>query len=112
MSENEVKTLPANGELSQKKFREEIQKAQDFLSSVPGAVQGEELEKLCPLKHSFTPGIYVREIFLPKETMIVGKIHKHEHPNFLMSGEVLVVTEGGGKEYLKGPMSIISPAGT
>jgi len=65
-----------------------------------------------PLKHSFAPGIYVREIFIPKGMRLVGKIHKHAHPNFLMSGEVLVLTEGGGKEHLKAPLSMISQAGT
>ena len=66
----------------------------------------------CPLKHSFANGIYVREIFIPKGAKITGKIHRHEHPNFLMKGEVSVATEGGGVERLKAPMSIISPAGT
>ncbi len=64
----------------------------------------------CPLKHSFSDGIYVREIFIPKGMFIVGKIHKHDHPNFLMSGEVDVVTESG-KVRLKGPCSMISAAG-
>lgn len=67
---------------------------------------------LCPLKHSFSDGIYVREIFLPKGMMLTGKIHKHEHPNFLMSGKVEVITEGGGYETLVGPIAMISKAGT
>lgn len=66
---------------------------------------------LCPLKHTFSDGIYVREIFIPKGMYIVGKIHKHAHPNFLMSGEVDVVTKDG-KETIIGPCSMISPAGT
>jgi len=66
---------------------------------------------ICPLKHTFSDGIYVREIFIPAGTYIVGKIHKHEHPNFLMSGTVDVVTEAG-VERLVGPLSMISPAGT
>ena len=68
--------------------------------------------KMCPLKHSFSEGIYVREIFIPKGTFIAGKIHKHEHPNFLMSGIVKVITEGKGEELLTGPLSIISEPGT
>ena len=64
-----------------------------------------------PLKHSFADGVYVREIFIPKGTLIVGKIHKHSHPNFLMKGEVSVMTEEGPRR-LKAPLSMISPAGT
>jgi hypothetical protein len=67
---------------------------------------------LCPLKHSFSDGIYVREIFIPKGTVLTGKIHKHAHPNFLLEGEVDVVTESGGRERLVAPMSMISVAGT
>ena len=67
---------------------------------------------ICPLKHSFSDGIYVREIFIPAGTMLTGKIHKHAHPNFLMSGKVEVITESGGYETLQGPISMMSKAGT
>ena len=49
--------------------------------------------KVCPLKHTFSDGIYVREITIPAGMFIVGKIHKHDHPNFLLKGKVVVVTE-------------------
>ena len=44
----------------------------------------------CPLKHTFSDGIYVREIFIPQGMLLTGKIHKHKHPNFLLKGEVMV----------------------
>lgn len=75
-----------------------------------GAESGDA--SFCPLKHTFSDGIYVREIFIPAGTMLTGKIHKHQHPNFLMSGEVVVITEEGGEEHLIGPLSIMSPPGT
>lgn len=80
------------------------------LAKQQGAFFGDAVS--CPLTHKFTDGIYVREIFIPAGTYIVGKIHKHGHPNFLMSGTVQVVTESGGVETLKGPLSMISPPGT
>lgn len=79
------------------------------LKNEPGSFIGDS--EVCPLKHTFAPGVYVREIFIPKGTLIVGKLHKHAHPNFLMSGDVSVLTEEGPKR-LRGPMSMISPAGT
>lgn len=94
----------------QSEMRERIMDFEDKLAQHPDAVLGDA--DICPLTHKFTDGIYVREIFIPKGTYIVGKIHKHEHPNFLMSGTVEVVTESGGFETLKGPLSMISPAGT
>jgi len=94
----------------QGELREKIMGFEDLLAKQPGAYFGDS--KLCPLIHKFTDGIYVREIFIPAGTHLVGKIHKHEHPNFLMSGTVQVVTETGGYETLKGPLSMISPPGT
>lgn len=90
--------------------REDILALEGALAKTPGAVFGDS--DLMPLKHSFAEGIYVREIFIPKGMVLTGKIHRHSHPNFLMSGEVLVVTEAGGREHLTAPLSIISKAGT
>jgi quercetin dioxygenase-like cupin family protein len=80
------------------------------LSQHPDAVFGDS--DLCPLTHTFADGVYVREIFIPKGTVLTGHIHKYAHPNFLMRGEVIVVTEHGGREHLKAPLSMISPPGT
>jgi len=66
----------------------------------------------CPLQHVFAPGAYARTIFIPAGTVIVGKIHKHQHLNILSQGHVLVVTEGGGLEELQGPLTMVSPPGT
>lgn len=92
------------------KGREDILMFEKVMAEVPGAFFGDN--ESCPLKHSFAPGVYVREIFIPKGTCVVGKIHKHKHPNILLSGEVLVITEFGGREHLKAPLSMISEAGT
>ncbi len=97
-------------DLSPKEIRERIQSLETAMNNTPGVELGDNPK--CPLKHSFADGIYVREIFIPKGWLIVGKIHKHTHPNFLMSGEVSVVTESGGIERIKGPRSMISPAVT
>jgi quercetin dioxygenase-like cupin family protein len=73
---------------------------------------GELPEVDCPLQHVFAPGAYARTIFIPKGTVIVGKIHKHAHLNILSQGDVTVQTEGGGLERLQGPLTIVSPPGT
>lgn len=91
-------------------IREDILNFENILSKSEGATFGDSPE--LPLTHRFSDGMYTREIFIPKGTLLTGKIHKHDHPNFLMSGEVLVVTESAGKEILKGPLTMISPPGT
>lgn len=97
-------------EIVENSIRNKILKFEELIRKLPDAQDGDQ--KDCPLKHTFADGIYVREIFIPKGKVIVGKIHRHSHPNFLMSGEVLVVTESGGKEHLKAPLSMISPSST
>tara|TARA_R110000796_G_scaffold22606_1_gene65389 strand:- start:168 stop:623 length:456 start_codon:yes stop_codon:yes gene_type:complete len=65
-----------------------------------------------PLKHSFAPGVYARELEIPAGTLLIGKIHKHRHHNFLMKGSILVLTETNGVELLQAPLTIVSEEGT
>lgn len=66
----------------------------------------------CPLQHVFAPGAYARTMFIPRGTVIVGKIHKHAHLNILSQGSVSVMTENGGNERFTGPLTMVSPPGT
>jgi hypothetical protein len=47
--------------------------------------------------HHFAPGIYMREIFIPKGVTLTGKIHRTEHMNILSQGDLSVLTENGIK---------------
>lgn len=64
-----------------------------------------------PLAHNFAPGTYARTCFLPKGSLIVGKIHKHAHQNIVSCGRVTVVTEFGRME-IQGPYVFTSQPGT
>jgi hypothetical protein len=46
-------------------------------------------------KHYFAPGLYLREIFIPKGVTLTGKIHKTEHLCILSQGELSVRLEDG-----------------
>lgn len=65
----------------------------------------------CPLTHHFAPGAYGREIMLPADTLVVGKIHRHAHLNMLMQGTVSVATEQG-VETFSAPRVFVSAPGT
>ena len=67
--------------------------------------------EFCPLEHKFCDGMYVREIFIPAGILLTGKIHKHDHPNFLMQGTVAMITEDGGLVMMSAPQSLVSPKG-
>lgn len=65
----------------------------------------------CELKHTFAPGVYAREILLPKGSLVIGKIHKHAHLNIISKGSCEVVTEFG-KDVLTAPITFVSEPGT
>ncbi len=95
-------------EITKSISRESIIGMQEYLKIQEGSVIGDS--DRCPLTHRFTDGIYVREIMIPAGTPLVGKIHRHDHPNFLMSGTVRMITEDGPEE-ITGPKVMISKAG-
>ena len=93
--------------LSNNVVRAKIMEFEDRLRNVPGAMVGD----CFPLTHKFVDGAYVREIRVPKGTLLTTKIHKICHPYFLLKGDVSVLTETGIVR-LKAPYSGITPAGT
>lgn len=98
-----VAILPQNPAIREKIVSVEARLRNAIEYGAPAAV--------CPLKHYFAPGAYGREIFIPKDSLIVGKIHKHSHLNMLMKGRVSVLTEDGPK-MLEAPLTMVSAAGT
>jgi len=62
-------------------------------------------------KHWFADGMYCRELFRPKDTLIVGKVHRREHFYIVLSGEVTVVGDGK-RERIKAPRILVSAPGT
>ena len=91
--------------------RDGILEMQEILTKVPGHVTVDNSETLFPLKHRFANGVYAREILLPEDTVVVGRIHRHAHLNVISKGHVSVLTEHGVEEYFA-PCTFISGAGT
>jgi hypothetical protein len=57
-----------------------------------------EEEKCDPdswVKHTFSSGVYAREITMPKGILIIGKIHRHPHINIISRGKATVYTTEG-----------------
>lgn len=65
----------------------------------------------CPVRHIFAPGAYAREMLIPAGTVIIGKIHKHAHLNFITRGRAKVATEFGPME-ITAPCTFVSQPGT
>ena len=66
--------------------------------------------KKIPIKHFFMDGVYIREMKMYKDMIIIGAIHKHLHMCFLLEGHITVANEDGVIEY-KAPCFIESTPG-
>jgi hypothetical protein len=103
--------------LQKVQFRQNILAVQDGISKMIEDKVIESTAKDCTLNHYFSPiddkygcSAYAREIFIPKGTLIIGKIHRHKHLNIISKGKVTVFTEFGEK-HLEGPVTFISEIG-
>jgi len=74
-------------------------------------VEGDELEEINPLKHTFIGGCYIRELFMPKNQLVITKIHKQDNPFFIMKGSFSLLTEDG-ESHIKAPYHGLTKIGT
>ena len=88
-------------------IRGSILALQSYLAQSEHSVPSEA----CPVRHLFAPGCYTREITMPAGLVVIGKLHKHAHMNFISKGHVRVLTEGGVIE-MKAPCTFVSEVGT
>jgi quercetin dioxygenase-like cupin family protein len=74
--------------------KEQIERLQSQMAAMPQAELVTE--------HSFSPGMYLRKVFRPAGTLIVGKVHKEPHFFLCAKGEIIAWTEGGMKHLYAG----------
>jgi len=70
--------------------------------------QGDQIEM--EVKHTIDNGMYMRELFIPKGSFLVGKIHKVPCLNIVSKGDISVITETGSARVQAG-YTVASPAG-
>lgn len=99
------------------KFRQQVLTVQEGIEKLIEEGEVEDALPDCVLTHHFAPideeygcCTYARQMFIPKGTLIIGKIHKHQHLNFILQGKVSVATEFG-KKYFEAPCTFISEVG-
>ena len=91
-------------------FREKISDLEQAIVDM-GDTTGEVMHDANPVKHTFAGGCYIREIYNPANQLLVTKIHKKEHPFFLMKGEMSILTEEG-IQNIKAPYQGVTKQGT
>ena len=50
-----------------------------------------------PVVHRFSGGIYAREIIIPEDTLLTGKIYKDDHFDVMVYGDITVTSDDGKK---------------
>ena len=107
MSKNKVSTNP----------RDKILKLEKSLVCIADGVNiegdGKNIvtnSKIAPIKHAFADGVYIRQMDMVKESIVVGAIHKHLHVWFLLTGHITVATENTTEDYIA-PCYVVSTPG-
>ena len=99
------------------KKRGEIQALQDLLVYNADGVNIEGDGKSIvhsdnfPLKHMFADGIYIRQMDMQADSVIVGAIHNHLHAWFLLTDHLAVVTEDTTEEFVS-PCYVLATPGS
>lgn len=101
-----------NGNLAIPHDAQARQKIMDLQNAMGAGISDGSLQEIeFPITHYFAPGLYIREMFIPAGSAVVGKIHKHAHFNDISKGRVRVFTEFGFDIY-EAPCRFVSEAGT
>ena len=106
MSKKEVK----------KSNREKILELENKVISIADGINiegtGKEIltnSKIAPVTHSFADGIYIRQMNMQKDSIVVGAIHKHLHAWFLLTGHITVATEDKVEDYIAPYYTLSTP---
>ena len=79
-------------------------------SLIEAAEAGLVQEPEVPLKHYFVPGMYVREVFMPRGSLVVSMEHKTSELNLIPRGRA-IVRSGDDLRLVVGPCAFESEAG-
>ena len=85
-------------------IRARIGRVKDYLLSLPDKID-------CHVEHEVCDGMYLRKLFIPAGSLLVGKVHLRHCHNVVAKGEISVLTETGSAR-LEAGFSGMSQPGT
>lgn len=65
----------------------------------------------CPVIHHTGPGVYVREVFMPADTLAIGHAQRFEQYNIFLKGRVTIIRDDGSMQELVAPMCFTGAPG-
>jgi hypothetical protein len=93
-------------------FSEKLKSFEGAVSHSAGEAQSEILKEQYPLKQHIEGGIYTRELFMKKGSIVISMIHKQKHPSFLLKGKVSYLTDKGEVDTISAPHTIFTQEGS
>ncbi len=93
-------------------YHELIDQVEERLLALGGQIQHTSDEPVYPLVHRFTPGLYIREITMPRGAVLTSRVHRTEHPYVVSKGCCMVFTEDRGWQRVEAPHTGITQPGT
>lgn len=69
----------------------------------------EEVKLTLHVEHAFCDGMYIRRLFIPKDTLVAGRIHKKPCINIVERGRIEVLTEFGCRVLEAGWTGVSEP---
>jgi len=95
--------VAAGKDLPDLSMRERIDRLEAKMRKLPQVVM--------PVKHYFADGLYLREITIPKGTLMTGITHKFESMDVVSTGAMTVINEKGETGRIVAPCTLFSPPG-
>ena len=84
-----------------------VRELEAAIRAMPEQMSQQQLAELTA--HHFCRGLYLRELFIPAGTAIVGKTHKEQNFFLLLSGELVLATPDGPLTVCAPYMAITQP---
>lgn len=111
--------------MSNEAIQVDANKVNDILKFTSSPVKSERIKALnllesvmkevgqvdIPVTHRFCGDMYMREITIKKDTLLTGRIHKFDHFDIMLSGDITVSTDDGQVKRLTGLNIFESKAG-
>jgi hypothetical protein len=108
--ENQIK-LNQEHRLINTEFINKVEQLESSMLAMNTDLVAKGNSDMFPLKHSFSEGVYIREMFMQKTGVVIGKLYKISHTWFLLEGEITVATDEGVNAYIA-PCYVYAPEGT
>lgn len=88
-------------------MRGKIMALEAAIRTQPGSIDQSGIDSLT--HHHFAPGVYMRELYIPKGTLLTGMIHKTEHLNIFAGGDLSVWTDHGMRRLVSYEIILSKP---